>query len=624
MSTNFPSALDSLLNPASSDTLALVDHAKQHADANDAIEALEGKVGVNSSLVTTSLDYLVKKELPASGIGGGIAATSSKSTLANADLFGISDSAAANVLKRLSFTDLKSNLVSSGYVTSAADVTTGVVSLNSKWAVPWVSHGLINTVIIGDSFTSCNNGGAVQITAATRTSNVVTATVASTGGFYTGQRASIFNMLDSSFCANDTVITVISGTQFSYASIGSNGSTSNLSASAVMCLLDSEVCSDYGAFSWLNAKSGGAFCLLHNGGCNGQTAADMLARFSRDCLSYSGVAKLVILNTGYNDFAVNSRSAQNVYDDISSMALQAVNAGMKVVILGALPWTSGVNAAFLPVALKYNRLIRWFCNVTPNCRYADSPSYIVNPTSATYAPISGMLNSDGIHPSSRGGERQGQALWDVLQYEAAVTRRLISTVADTPANNPTGTQLHPQAPWTNTGGALAGGATGVAASGWAVTNSGSGTSVGSAPAGFDGIGYSQQAVFTPAASNDSCVISTAGYTTTVVPGTLIVASMKISLSGLSGSTIRSLEVLITWSGGQKAIFRSNSSSGAASSYCQTDQTITLISNPITVPAGVTAMGVSVTANASGAGSAFTFALGRVSIESVVPAQVFRF
>lgn len=58
MATNFPTSLDTLTNPTSTDGLNNPSHSSQHADANDAIEALEAKVGVNSSAVTTSLDYL--------------------------------------------------------------------------------------------------------------------------------------------------------------------------------------------------------------------------------------------------------------------------------------------------------------------------------------------------------------------------------------------------------------------------------------------------------------------------------------------------------------------------------------------------------------------------------------
>lgn len=61
MSITFPTTLDTLPNPTSTDlmenaTLAL-DHDQQHANANDAIEALEAKVGINGSAVTTSHDY---------------------------------------------------------------------------------------------------------------------------------------------------------------------------------------------------------------------------------------------------------------------------------------------------------------------------------------------------------------------------------------------------------------------------------------------------------------------------------------------------------------------------------------------------------------------------------------
>ena len=60
MATNFPTSLDSLTNPQGTDSVAAVPHAAQHANANDAIEALEAKVGANNSAVTTSLDYRVR------------------------------------------------------------------------------------------------------------------------------------------------------------------------------------------------------------------------------------------------------------------------------------------------------------------------------------------------------------------------------------------------------------------------------------------------------------------------------------------------------------------------------------------------------------------------------------
>jgi len=59
MATNFPTSLDSLTNPSGTDSMSSPSHAGQHANANDAIEALEAKVGADSSAVTTSHDYKI-------------------------------------------------------------------------------------------------------------------------------------------------------------------------------------------------------------------------------------------------------------------------------------------------------------------------------------------------------------------------------------------------------------------------------------------------------------------------------------------------------------------------------------------------------------------------------------
>jgi hypothetical protein len=57
MATNFPEDLDNLLNPASTDSMT--GHAAQHANANDAIEALQTKVGIDNSEDPNSLDYRI-------------------------------------------------------------------------------------------------------------------------------------------------------------------------------------------------------------------------------------------------------------------------------------------------------------------------------------------------------------------------------------------------------------------------------------------------------------------------------------------------------------------------------------------------------------------------------------
>jgi len=61
MAINFPTSLDTFSNPIGTDLLenatTALDHDVQHSNANDAIEALEAKVGIDGSAVTTTHDY---------------------------------------------------------------------------------------------------------------------------------------------------------------------------------------------------------------------------------------------------------------------------------------------------------------------------------------------------------------------------------------------------------------------------------------------------------------------------------------------------------------------------------------------------------------------------------------
>lgn len=49
MATLYPSDIDSFTNPTSTDTLASPDHAEQHADINDAMEAVQAELGATPS-----------------------------------------------------------------------------------------------------------------------------------------------------------------------------------------------------------------------------------------------------------------------------------------------------------------------------------------------------------------------------------------------------------------------------------------------------------------------------------------------------------------------------------------------------------------------------------------------
>ena len=60
MAITYPTTIDSLTNPTAANTQDSPSHSTQHSDLNDIVEALEAKVGVNSSAVAASIDYLLK------------------------------------------------------------------------------------------------------------------------------------------------------------------------------------------------------------------------------------------------------------------------------------------------------------------------------------------------------------------------------------------------------------------------------------------------------------------------------------------------------------------------------------------------------------------------------------
>lgn len=59
MSTNFPTSLDTFTAASGSDSLATQPHSTMHNHVQDSVAALEAKVGVDGSAVTTSLDYKI-------------------------------------------------------------------------------------------------------------------------------------------------------------------------------------------------------------------------------------------------------------------------------------------------------------------------------------------------------------------------------------------------------------------------------------------------------------------------------------------------------------------------------------------------------------------------------------
>jgi hypothetical protein len=53
MAINYPTSLDSFTNPSASSLLTSPSHAQQHADINDAMEAVQTKLAIGNTVIGT-------------------------------------------------------------------------------------------------------------------------------------------------------------------------------------------------------------------------------------------------------------------------------------------------------------------------------------------------------------------------------------------------------------------------------------------------------------------------------------------------------------------------------------------------------------------------------------------
>jgi hypothetical protein len=57
MAINYPTSLDTFTNPSASSLLTSPSHAQQHADINDAMEAVQTKLAIGNTVIGTYTAY---------------------------------------------------------------------------------------------------------------------------------------------------------------------------------------------------------------------------------------------------------------------------------------------------------------------------------------------------------------------------------------------------------------------------------------------------------------------------------------------------------------------------------------------------------------------------------------
>jgi hypothetical protein len=139
MATNYPGSLDAFVNPASGNTLDSPSHSLQHSDINDAVEALETKLGVGTATPGTATAFFPL-----------VAGTAGETSWTQLTAAGIT-----------------SGTATSGQVLAANG--SGAVSFTTP-TVPGLVQIVPSSVAVGSGSGSANANGAVTFTSASSVS----------------------------------------------------------------------------------------------------------------------------------------------------------------------------------------------------------------------------------------------------------------------------------------------------------------------------------------------------------------------------------------------------------------------------------------------------------------------
>lgn len=169
---SYPTSLDSLVNPNGTDSVATVSHSAQHSNANDAIEALETKLGITGSTAVTG------SILAGNGAGSSIWTTYGTTTNFTAtNLFGTTLGTFGTLLSQGSSTIVGGLTITGNSTTTNATSTIGAFT-SLATSTRYFGAGL--STCSGNNFLQWT-GGSFNCTAPTGGSQVTSGISTSTG-----------------------------------------------------------------------------------------------------------------------------------------------------------------------------------------------------------------------------------------------------------------------------------------------------------------------------------------------------------------------------------------------------------------------------------------------------------
>ncbi len=149
MATNYPTDLDTFDNPSASDKLDSPSHSKQHADVNDAVEALEAKVGKDGSSDTSSHDYKL------SGIAGTAKAFSTADVIDEDDMASDSDEKVPTQQSVKAYVD---NNATSDWNSQTDVIPTRTSADDPTYVIQFAGVDLTSKVSVGQKISWVQNG----------------------------------------------------------------------------------------------------------------------------------------------------------------------------------------------------------------------------------------------------------------------------------------------------------------------------------------------------------------------------------------------------------------------------------------------------------------------------------
>lgn len=159
-----------------------------------------------------------------------------------------------------------------------------------------------------------------------------------------------------------------------------------------------------------------------NKGVNGETTAQVLARFQHDVIDHN--PDLVTILTGTNDFIFSLDTVEGAFDKINKMVTEAQEHGIKVILMTPLLTDHEMaKAAWMTGAeIDYHRVNEQLMELSNLIKeYGKSKEIIVLDLQEVYRVFEGEKGTenvfhDGLHPTVEGQAFIAESLLNVFPF----------------------------------------------------------------------------------------------------------------------------------------------------------------------------------------------------------------